>query len=89
MKAIYLEKEKFDFNRICNLARTESVLLLTKDGEEFILSRADDFESEVEALRNSAEFQAFLDRRSQCKVKFALEDIEKKVDEELSAIHNP
>lgn len=42
MKAIDIEKEKTGLAQIFSFARKESVLLLA-DGEEFILSRADDF----------------------------------------------
>jgi hypothetical protein len=86
MKAIDLAKEKYELSHIFNFARTETVLLLTKNGEEFIISRADDFESEVEALRNSSTFQTFLEKRSKCKVKFSIEELEKEIDEELSNI---
>ncbi|MCP4109847.1 MAG: hypothetical protein GY749_30735 [Desulfobacteraceae bacterium] len=78
MKAIDIEKDKI------GLTRKESVLLLA-DGEEFIISRADDFEAEAEAIRNSASFQSFLDRRMKCKTRFPIEDIEKEVEDELKA----
>jgi hypothetical protein len=38
-------------------------LLLAPDGREYILSQADDFEQEVETLRQSTKFQAFLAER--------------------------
>ncbi len=84
MKAIDIEKDKIGLAQIFSFARKESVLLLA-DGEEFILSRADDFEAEVEAIRNSASFQSFLDRRMKCKIRFPIEDIEKEVEDELKA----
>jgi len=83
MKAIDLKKERFELSQIFNFARLETVLLLSKDGEEFIISRADDFESEVEALRNSITFQAFLEKRSKCKVRYSIEEIEKEIEDEL------
>ncbi|OQX28321.1 MAG: hypothetical protein BWK80_00915 [Desulfobacteraceae bacterium IS3] len=84
MKIIDIKKEKIGLTRIFNFARKESVLLLA-DGEEFILSRADDFEAEVEAVRNSAGFQSFLDSRMKCRTRFPIEDIEKEVEDELKA----
>jgi len=68
MKIIDLEKEKPKLSRIFKLARREPVLLLTGDGQEFILSRADGFEAEKEALQNS-HFQTLLDER---KVRFPI-----------------
>ncbi len=84
MKRIDIEKEKFDLFRLFDFARSEPVLLLTH-GEEFIISRADNFEDEVEKLRNSRSFQAFLDSRMKCKIKFPIEDVEKEVEKELQA----
>ncbi len=85
MKTIDLEKEKLELSQIFETARLEPVLLLAEDGEEFILSPADEFESEVEALRSSRRFQAFLDERMKCKVRFPLEEIEKEIEEELNS----
>ncbi|MDM8550191.1 hypothetical protein QUF72_08945 [Desulfobacterales bacterium HSG2] len=84
MKTIDLGKERIELSRIFNFARSEPVLLLTGE-EEFILSRADDFEAEVEAIRNSKKFQEFLDNRMKCKVRFPIEDIEKEVENELQS----
>lgn len=84
MKAINIENEKMDLADIFVLAREESVLLIA-NGEEFILSRADDFEAEVEAIRNSPSFQAFLDKRMECKKRFSIEDVEEEVEKDLKA----
>ncbi len=66
------------------IARKEPVLALTSDGEEFILSQADDFDREAEALRNSQTLQKFLEERSQCTVRIPLSEIEREIDEDLS-----
>jgi len=84
MKTIDLAKEPLGLSRIFSFARMEPVLLVMGE-EEFVLSRADDFEAEVEAIRNSPSFQKFLDSRMKCKARFAIEDIEKEVDDELQA----
>jgi hypothetical protein len=84
MKVIDIEKEKIGLALIFNFARKESVLLLA-DGEEFILSRADDFEAEAQTLRNSSYFQSFLDRRMKCGISYPIEDIEKEIEDELKA----
>jgi hypothetical protein len=82
MKAVNIEKEPLELFQIFSIARREPVLLLA-NGEDFILSLADDFASEVEALRNSMKFQAFLGERMKCGVRFPIEEIEKEVEEEL------
>jgi hypothetical protein len=83
MKTINLEKEKFELSQVIESARLEPVLLLAENGEEFILSHADEFDAEVEALRNSLSFQAFLDERMKCKTRYTLEEIEKEIEDEL------
>ena len=67
--------------QIFGFARNESVLLIA-NGEEFILSRADDFDFEVEAIRYSRSFQSFLDKRMKCKTRFPIEDVEKEVEDD-------
>ncbi|MCR4319439.1 MAG: hypothetical protein NUV74_03765 [Candidatus Brocadiaceae bacterium] len=42
-----------DLEDVIKYARKETVLLLTSDGREFVVSEADDFEREVEELRGS------------------------------------
>ncbi len=84
MKAIDLNKENLKLSQIFSFARNEPVLLVVGNGEEFIISKADDFETEVEALRNSESFQKFLDERSKYKTTFSLEEVEKEIDAELS-----
>ncbi len=66
------------------MARKGPVLLLTRDGKEFLISEADDFEREVEALRSSRAFQHFLDDRSASKGNIPLSEIERAIDRELS-----
>jgi hypothetical protein len=80
---IDLATEKPDLETVIDLARHEPVLLLTPDGGEFCIAQADDFEREVEALRNSPAFQRFLDKRSRCKERIPLEKIQEEIEREL------
>lgn len=84
MKTINLEKEKPDLEAVINLARQEPVLLLTSDGKEFFVSEVDNFDKEVETLRQSRAFQRFLDERSGHKHTIPLEEIEREIDRELA-----
>ena len=77
MKTIDLAQHKLDIEQLLTLARQGPVLLLTAEGEEFCVAEADDFEREVDALRNSRAFQQFLDERSQDKRTIPLEELEK------------
>jgi hypothetical protein len=83
MKTIHLDAENPNLETVINLARQEPVLLLTSDGKEFLLAEADDFEEEVEALRQSPAFQQFLDDRSACSKRVPLAEIEAEIEKEL------
>ena len=65
MRTIELGKEALDLDAIIKLASKEPVLLLTREGKEFCLAEADDFEREVGALRGSQAFQRFSLRNGQ------------------------
>jgi hypothetical protein len=84
MKTIHLNTTKCDLDSAIDMARHEPLLLLTADGEEFLMSLADDFEKEVEALRQSPSFQRFLDERSACSRRIPLEDVEAEIEQELT-----
>jgi PHD/YefM family antitoxin component YafN of YafNO toxin-antitoxin module len=85
MKTVNLEDGKIDLTAAIDLARQEPLLLVTPGGQEFVLTEADDFEREVERLRNSVDFQRFLEERSRstsCRI--SLDDLEAEVDNELA-----
>jgi hypothetical protein len=82
MRTVNLEERKIDLEAAIDLARQEPLLLVTPDGYQFLLSEADDFEREVAALRNSLEFQRFLDERSRSTGRISLDEIEAEIDRE-------
>ncbi len=83
MKSIDLLKEQPALSEVIRLAEKEPVLVLAPDGHQFIVSEADDFEAEVEALRNSRCFQRFLDDRMRNQTRIPIEDIEAEIEAEL------
>ncbi|RKZ87281.1 MAG: hypothetical protein DRR19_13835 [Candidatus Parabeggiatoa sp. nov. 1] len=83
MKTIYIEQQTTLESSVFDVAQQEPVLLFMPDGREFILTQADNFEAEVDALRNSLSFQNFLEERSKCQVRIPIEEIEREIDEEL------
>jgi hypothetical protein len=85
MKTIRLDEVQLDLDSAINLARNEPLLLLTADGQEFFMTLADDFEQEVENLRQSQAFQRFLDERSVSPRRIPLEWIEAEIEQELAA----
>lgn len=83
MKTIQLQQTHQEVEALCHTAEEEPILLLTMDGHEFILSQADRFDEEVDILRNSERFQAFLDRRMRTQPRYSLEELEQELEEEL------
>jgi hypothetical protein len=83
MKSIDLSKEHLELDEAMQLAEKETVLLLAPNGRQFIISEADDFDAEVEALRNSRRFQQFLDERMRDETRVPIEQIENEIEEEL------
>lgn len=87
MKTVDLTQEQIDLTSLLRLAQNEPILLLTAEGQEFLLSKADDFEREVDALRTSKSFQQFLDERSAGKNKISLDELELEIERELASIN--
>ncbi len=83
MKSVDLRNENLSLSQLLHMAEDEAVLVLTPDGHEFIVAEADDFDAEVEALRQTARFQSFLDRRTRDKSRVPIGDIEKEIAQEL------
>jgi hypothetical protein len=64
MKTIDLSKEDRSLGEILALAKSESVLIRSRSGEDFLLEQADEFDREAAALGASDKFMSFLERRS-------------------------
>ena len=64
MKTIELTLGTASIHELVELAGRENIIIKTQGGKQFVLSELDDFELEVEQLKNSKEFMAFLDQRS-------------------------
>jgi hypothetical protein len=58
------------------MARAEGVLLFEDNSDHFLLTPADDFETEVELLRRSHKFLAFLKQRLQSTKTIPIEQVE-------------
>lgn len=84
MKTIDLEKQPLDLEAIIRIARQESVLLLLPDGKEFCIAEADDFDREIEALRQSKSFQKLLEQRATSNGAVSLEEVEKQITREMA-----
>jgi hypothetical protein len=87
MKTVDLSRRKVDLAAILRWAEKGPVLLHSA-GREFVVSKADDFDAEVQALRKSARFQAFLDRRLTDETWIPMAEVEREVADELQN-HKP
>jgi hypothetical protein len=64
MKAIELTPDTPSLRELVELADQENIMMRTPEGRQFVLAELDDFDVEVEQLKRSDEFRAFLDQRS-------------------------
>jgi hypothetical protein len=51
------------------------MIINTQQGKQFVLAELDDFELEVEQLKNSKDFTAFLDQRSKQRGTTSIEEL--------------
>ena len=87
MKTVDLTQEQIDLTGLLELAQSGPILLLTADGQEFLLAEADDFEREVESLRASQTFQQFLEERSVGEKRISLDELELEIDRKLAVFN--
>ncbi len=79
MKTIELTESYITLDELLEIADTETVVLCKSDSRKFIVAPVDEFDLEVESLRNNKEFMAYLDGLSEQKATIPLEDVEKKL----------
>ncbi len=79
MKTIELTAEAPSLHEAVELADEENVIIKTPQGKRFILAELDDFDLEVEQLKNSKEFMAFLDERSKERGTTSIEELRKEL----------
>lgn len=77
MKTLALSTHAASLADLLAMAREDNVLVTTKEGESFLISSADDFDSEVELLRRNHAFLALLDKLKADRDTISLEDAEK------------
>jgi hypothetical protein len=80
MKVVELTQSPLSLDELLEMACQEPIILRLTDHKDFVLSAVDDFELEVELLRNNQEFMAYLDELSTQKATIPLEEVEKMLD---------
>lgn len=79
MKTINLSSHPPSVNELPGMARANAVLVKTQDGHTFVISPADEFEFEVELLRQNHTFLSMLDDFKKGEETIPLEEVEKKL----------
>ncbi len=80
MKVIELGPRGPSLEEVIVIARNELVVLRQPDGSVFAVAQVDDFDLEVELLKNNPEFMALLKQLSQEKPTISLQDLRKELD---------
>jgi hypothetical protein len=75
MTVINLAESQPTLDDVIGMAREGVVVLRKPDGTAFALAALDDFEVEVEMLRNSPDFLSFLRRLSSERATISLDDL--------------
>lgn len=79
MTVIELTENPPTLDEIMGMARDGVVVLRKPDGSAFALAQLDDFEVEVELLRNNPDFLSFLKELSREEASISLDDLRKEL----------
>ena len=79
MKTVDLSVNLPSITDLLQVARQESVVLRSSEGEEFFWALIDDFTREVESLRQNKKFLEFLDVREQETETISLEEVKRRL----------
>lgn len=79
MITLDLREQQITLEELFRVARSESVLVVTDEGEEYILESADEFDREVAKLGRSETFMHFLAERRKESGRIPLEEIERRL----------
>jgi hypothetical protein len=77
MKTVDLAIATPNLPALLNIASEENIVLRTVDGREFVLAEIDDFDREVELVRQNEELMEFLDQRSRTTQTYTIEQARK------------
>jgi hypothetical protein len=80
MKTVNLTYEESSLAEVLELAGEDTVLLRTPEGREFILAEVDDFEAEVERVRQNPELMQFLEERSRERNTYSIAEVRELLD---------
>ena len=79
MITLDLRKQDITFEELFRVADSDSVLIVTRDGQEYILESANEFEQEVARLGQSEKFMNFLAERRKDSRRIPIEEVERRL----------
>ncbi len=79
MKTITLSSNPFSIIELFEMARQDSLLVKTVNGERFFISSADEFDNEVKLLRRNHSFLTKLDQFKQETKTIPFEQVEREL----------
>lgn len=80
MKTIEVLNNVPEFSEILKLAGDENIIVKTQDGREFIVAEVDDFEEEIELVRQNNELMEFLKQRSKKDNTYSLDEVRQQLN---------
>ena len=82
MTKVDVRQRPVSVDELLQLASDDAVLVVSRDGHEFVVEAADAFDREVARLAESKNFMSFLAERSQESGSVPLEEIEQRLGAE-------
>lgn len=81
MRTVAVSTESPDVRHLIDLASEENIILKTPEGREFVLAEVDDFDREIELVRQNEELMEFLDQRSQETTRLTLSQVRERLNQ--------
>ena len=78
MKTVNLATDS-SLSDLLDLADEDAVLLKTPEGREFILAAVDDFDAEIDSIRQNRELLEFLEQRSRPEKTYTLSEVRERL----------
>jgi hypothetical protein len=79
MKTVDLTTQLATLEEVLSLADQENVVLRTKEGREYVVAELDDFDRELELVRQNEELMELLARRSKDEPTFSLDEVRREL----------
>ena len=80
MRTVDLSTKAPTLQDLLELAGEGALILRTPDGREFVLAEADDFDKEIELVRQNQELMQFLEQRSRETKTYTLNQVREKLN---------